>query len=97
MKTQEALLAGGVGAGLGALVGYALTPTSFQRALYATADSAQAGRIAKILETNGISSTTTAPSLDPTTVTLVGQNKTTLYVILVSQGDFERALEVLPK
>lgn len=97
MKTQEALLVGGLSGGVGAVLGYLLTPSVAPRALYATGDSVQADRVKRILDTQGISSVITAPSLDPATVRLVGQNTTTLYVVLVSQSDFEKAFAALPK
>lgn len=95
MKTEEAILPalGGLAAGvLGTLV---LQPASLRRALYATANSDLANGIGKTLDTNGIPNNISAPASDLKTVTLGGENRTTLYVVVVSDQDFQKASNLI--
>jgi len=89
---EEVVLgAGAVGAGIGMALTMALSAPSLKRALYATADQSVVTRIEGILKNNGIPFNTTSPTLDPNTVRLLGPNNTTLFVIVIEQGNFDKA------
>jgi len=90
MGIEKDFLEIGGGLAAGALLGHLATPASLRRALYATGNSNSADRVARVLDTERIAHTVTAPTIDLNTVRVIGAG-TTLYVVIVSQGDFEKA------
>jgi hypothetical protein len=99
MKTEEGLLAAAGGLVAGSLLGsLVLAPASLRRALYATGDGNKIRRVEGTLKNNDISYNVTGPAIDKKTVTVVdetGKAMATVYVVVVSQTDFEKARSLI--